>query len=272
MARKLYGREYVVRVDTIETDYLDVRFDITRTKGKEPNTAEIAVYNLSPQHRAQIENLRGRIRVEVEAGYKGERALIFRGDLRYAVTEREGPDFVTRIEGDDGGKALLGATVNRSFAAGTPVTSVVRACFAALGLGNGNLSELEATLRTQGGATFTGGTVLYGPADKELDRVLRSCGYRYSIQNGVPQITRPGKPLQARAVLLTSDDIDAPTVNPDGTIEVVAPLVPDLFPGGRVQLDTERKRGLYGIEKVNYVGDSSADSNDWHARLTLKPT
>jgi hypothetical protein len=37
-----------------------------------------------------------------------------------------------------------------------------------------------------------------------------------------------------------------------------------------VLLQTATKRGQFGIIRVNYVGDSSADGQDWHARLTLK--
>jgi hypothetical protein len=283
MVTSIYGKDYRVRIDTIEVSDLDVVFDITRDTTKAPNTANITVYNLSSEHRQQIESLSlkekqggktvktgGKIRVEVEAGPIGARSLIFRGDLRYAKSEPEGPDFATMIEGDDGGKSVLGGHVARAFPAGTPVATVVRACAGALGVGTGNLAALEASLRTQGGATFSGGTVLFGPADKELDRVLRSCGYRYSIQNGVLQITQPGKPLTVSAVVLTGGEVPTPTVNPDGTIEVLAPILPELYPGGQVLLQTATKRGQFGIIRVNYAGDSSADGQDWHARLTLK--
>jgi hypothetical protein len=281
---RLFDRDYRIRIDTIEVSELDCAFDITRTVKRQPNTSSIRIYNLSSEHQRQIENLSlkekngtttvrtgGKIRVEIEAGYVGSRSLIFRGDLRFAETKQEGPDFVTEIEGDDGGRSVLGASVSRSFPAGTSVATVVRACASALGVGTGNLADLEATLRTEAGATFTGGTTLFGPADKELDRVLRSCGLRYSIQSGNLQITRPNRPLQVQAVLLTSNEIERPTANPDGTIQVVAPILPELYPGGRVQLETSNKRGLFGILEANYVGDTSADAQDWHVNLKLKP-
>jgi hypothetical protein len=272
---RLFDRDYHVRVDTIEVSELDVAFDIVRTVKRQPNTSSVRIYNLSPEHQKQIENLSvrkgvGKIRVEVEAGYVDSRSLIFRGDLRFAETKQEGSDYVTSIEGDDGGRSTLNATVSRSFPAGTSVATVVRACAQALGVGQGNLADVEATLRTDAGSTFTAGTTLFGPADKELDRVLRSCDFRYSIQSGNLQITRPNRPLQVTAVLLTSNEIERPTANPDGTLEVVAPILPDLYPGGRVQLETASKRGLYGIIEANYVGDTSADAQDWHVRLRLK--
>ena len=283
MTYRLFDRDYRVRVDTIEVSELDVAFDIVRTVKRQPNTSSVRIYNLSPEHQKQIENLSlreksgttttrtgGKIRVEIEAGYVGSRSLIFRGDLRFAETKQEGSDYVTSIEGDDGGHSALTATVSRSFPAGTSVATVVRACAQALGVGQGNLADLEASLRTEAGNTFTAGTTLFGPADKELDRVLRSCSFRYSIQSGNLQITRPNRPLQVTAVLLTSNEIERPTANPDGTLEVVAPILPDLYPGGRVQLETASKQGLYGIVEVNYVGDTSSDAQDWYARLRLK--
>lgn len=280
---KIFDRRHRVRVDTLDVSELDVQFDVLRTVKASPNPASIRIYNLTEEQRAQIENLSlkekvggktvktgGKIRVEIEAGYKDSTSLIFRGDLRFATSEREGSDWVTLVEGDDGGRNILGARVARSFPAGTSVSAVVRACAQALGVGTGNLSAVEPELRTAAGTTFTGGTVLYGPASKELDRVLRSCGFRYSVQHGVLQISRPGQGLTVRAVSLTEDIIPAPTANPDGTIEVIAPLLPDLYPGGRVQLEAGRKRGLYVIQEVNYVGDTSADGTDWDARLKLK--
>lgn len=284
MTYRIFDRDCLVRVDTLEVSGLDLSFDITRTVKRQPNTSSVRIYNLTRAQQEQIENLSlkekvgtstvltgGRIRVEIEAGYVGSRSLIFRGDLRYATTTQEGSDFVTEIEGDDGGHSALNAKVSRSFPAGTPVATIVRACADALQVGVGNLADVVAQLRTEDGTTFSGGTVLFGPADKELDRVLRSCGFRYSIQNNNLQITRPGRPLLVQAVLLTEDIIERPTANPDGTVHVSAPILPELYPGGRVQLETRNKRGLFGITEVNYVGDTSAGSNDWHANLKLVP-
>lgn len=280
MTYTIRQRDYRLRVDTLDVSGLHCAFDVTRTKTKEPNTAEITIYNLSAEHRKQIENLSlkekvggkkvktgGKILVELEAGYVGSRSLLFRGHLRYAVSAKNGGTWETKIEGDDGGKNVSEAEVSRSFPAGTQVSTVVRACAQALGVGTGNLADLEATLRTEGGTTFTGGTVLFGKAASELDRVLRSCGYRYSIQNQVLQITRPGRSLTVTAVRLTGDVVPSPVINPDGTINVDAPILPDLYPGSRVQLDTEARKGLHGIKEVNYVGDTSP-GGDWLAKLT----
>lgn len=275
---ELFSRDWRVTVDGLRLEGMDVAFKVEKSTKKEPNTCELRIWNLSSAHRQQLEglsvkgkNAQGRIRVEIEAGYVGRRHLIFRGDLRRAVTKREGPDLVTEIEGDDGGFSLLRAQVDKSFPAGTPVHYVVQGCARALGVGVGNLAELASDLRTQGGGTFPTGTVLSGPASVELDRVLRSCGYRWSVQNGVLQLQRPGRALGTVAVLLTSDTglIGRPSADADGTLSLQALLIPDLYPGARVKLDTEDLKGVYGIEKAVYTG--SSHGQEWYADLEVKP-
>jgi|ADGO01.1.fsa_nt_gi hypothetical protein len=156
MAR-LFGRTWRVRIDTIQFTELDCSFTVEKSTKREPNKCSIRVWNLTAEHRAQLESLSvtrqrgpGRIRVELEAGYGDRTSLLFRGDLRHATTVREGPDLVTELEGEDGGRAVLWSRVNRSFPPGTRVDQVVRACAAAMGVGAGNTDELLRGARFEG--------------------------------------------------------------------------------------------------------------------------
>lgn len=283
MAR-LFKRIWRVRVDTLQFTGLSISFEVEKSTKREPNKCTLRVFNLTQDHRRQLESLsvrrgRGRIRVELEAGYLDETSfdasaglgLIFRGDLRHASSVHDGPDWVTEIEGEDGGRSVLWARVNRPFPPGTTVETVVRACAQAMGVGLGNLSELTANARLEGGGnTFTSGTVLSGPAAEELEHLLRSMGLRYSIQNGVLQILRRGRPLQTTAVNLSPDTglIDSPVVNADGTVSATSLLIPDIYPGRKVQFNTVDLSGTYRVEKAKYQGESSG--GPWYVHMECK--
>lgn len=283
---KLFDRRYRVRVDRLELDAFDVSFDVEKSVKREPNKCNLRIYNLSAEHRRSIESLsvlprrigtapkgQGRIRVEIEAGYVDGMSLIFRGDLRTAITRREGSDLITTLEGEDGGRAFLWGRINRSYPPGTPATTVLRDCAAAMGVGLGNLPEISAAAAfTGGGTVFSQGTVVSGAAHNELDRLLRSMGLRWSVQNGVLSVTRQGRALDSFPVVLGSATglIGRPESNVDGTITARSLIIPDVTPGRRVVFDpTLGLSGAYRIDRAKYTGDTTAQP--WYIDMTLRP-
>lgn len=266
-----------VRVDTLRFTGLDISFDVEKSLRREPNKCTLRVLNLSADHRRQLEQLNttrkrgpGRIRVELEAGYRETgMSMVFRGDLRTALsTQEDDGTWVTTLEGEDGGRAVLWARVNRSFPAGTRVDQVIRACAEAMGVGVGNLEDAIQGARLEGaGATFTEGTVLSGPAPDELDGVLRSVGLTWSVQNGVLQLLQRGQALQTTAVRLTSDTglVGTPGRAADGTVTAKAFINPELYPGRQIQLDSPNVRGFFRVRKAKYSGDSAGDT--WYVAM-----
>lgn len=288
---KLFQRAWRVRVDDFQSETLDIAFEVEKTTKKEPNKCTLKLWNLTPEHRRQLAALStvtkkkksstsstkrktalsGKIRVEVEAGYVGATTLIFRGDLRTAKSTLDGADYVTELEGEDGGKAVLLGRINRSFPPGTTVETVVKACAQAMDVGYGNAAELAHAARLEGsGGVFTNGTVLSGSAATELDHILKSAGLRYSIQNGNLQIQKRGAALQGTAVKLSPDTglLGSPTSNADGTVSAIALMIPDLYPGRKVKFESVDFTGFYQIEKCKYAGDTAGD--DWHVEMETK--
>lgn len=267
---ELFQREWAVTVDRLRITGLDVAFKVEKSTKREPNKAEVRIWNLTRDQRRQLQELE-QVRVKIEAGYQDNTFQVFQGDLRRATSERDGADWITSIEGDDGGRAYLTARIQRSYPPGTTVETVVRDCARALGVGSGNVRELTAGASLLGaGSTFPEGTVVSGDVSRELTRLLRSVGLRWSVQNGNLQILRRGEPLQTTAVRLSPSTglIGVPQVNAEGGVTAVALLVPDLFPGRLVQFDTVDLSGGYRVEAVTYTGDTAAD--DWYATLECK--
>lgn len=269
----LFRRRYRLRVDAFDVSSLDIAFEVEKSIKREPNKAAITVRNLPPELRqflAQLSTKKkkgpGKISVSLEAGYVDGTSLIFRGDLRTSVSERDdGGTWTTKIEGEDGGRAVLWSRVNRSFPPGTRVDAVVLACASAMGVDPGNAQAALAGARLEnGGDVYTAGTVLSGPAPDELDGVLRSVGFSWSVQNGVLQVLRRGRAAQPNALLLTgaSGLVGAPSRASDGTIKFKTLLIPDLWPGRQVALREEQLSGVYRVTKAKYTGDNRTD--EWH--------
>jgi hypothetical protein len=276
----------------LDISELDIDFEVEKDLTAEPNKCTLKVYNLLPDVRYALEEQNiydpkvpkgtktdkttsknqvktGRIRVEIEAGFKETgRALIFRGDLRRALsTEDSDKTWVTSIEGEDGGRTFTSSRVSESFPAGTTRLTVVKRCLEGLGLGPGNLYEVEGQLLQ----TYSHGTVLDGTAAKELAGVLRAAKLTWSIQDGSVMFLNTGKGRARKAVLLdyASGLIGSPERDTTGLVLATSLLNPDLQVGTYVYLDSNHLKGTFLVSKVSYSGQTAGD--EWYAKLELKP-
>lgn len=280
----LFRRDWRVQVgELVVRRPLRVQFDIERATRVRPNPATVRLYNLTREHQALVEAAREGV-VVVEAGFVDNLSQIFGGRVVRAraggrsgarqpvKVEHDGPDVVTIVEALDGGIEYRSARVTRSYQAGVSVTTVLRDCAAALGLGEGNLPEVERLAALAGGqTTYPEGTVLDGQASAELTRILASYGLRWSAQHGTVQVLRRGSALQTQAVRLHASTglLGTPEVAANGQVTVRALLTPELWPGRRVVLDAERVQGRLTIASLKIEGDSHGDT--WQATCRLIP-
>lgn len=281
---KLFGRAWRVTIGTLRVSApLRVAFEIERSVRATPGKATVRIWNLTRDHQAQIEQATA-AQVIVEAGYE-ERGIeqLFRGELFRARgqhggaqpgirTEYDAVDAVTIVEARDGGREYQQARIERSFEPGVSVSTVLRACVDALGVGPGNLDEVAARAELEaGGSTYPEGTVLSGQASAELTRILRGLGLRWSVQHGALQVLERGRALQTQAVRLAPDTglVGSPEVGTRGRVRAVSLLQSELWPGRVVVLESERVRGRYVARSVTYRGDSHGQ--DWYAECDLAP-
>lgn len=260
---ELFQHKAAVTVDTIRVEDLDLAFRIDADLGKKPNKAEVSLFNLAPSHRDELEQLEEAV-VVVEAGYESGVTRIFRGDMREAKSTRQGADIVTKIEAADGEQRHRAARTNRSFGRDTRVGDVLSAIASDLGVDPGNgRSVAEAAIET-GRKLFTGGTVVSGKAVDELTRVTDSAGLEWSIQGRRLQFLERGKALKGTAVRLTPDTglLGSPELSSKGVLRARMLIIPDVFPGRRIQIESEHVDGIFRVEKCSYIGDTSADSWD----------
>lgn len=263
----LFGRRWRVQVGTLVTSDVDITFKIKRTLASRPGTLELSLYNLSADHRAEIEGSR-RAGVQLDAGYVGAVSMLFAGDVRRASTKRDGTDLVTTVTAGDGEHAVRNARVVGSFARGTPLDAMAQAIAAGMGVGVGNATTMLQNIA--GGRTARGGTLVDGTAAQELTRLCAAAGLEWSIQDGALQLLTLGGALQRTAIRLADGTglIGSPEKGKAGKVKASALIIPDLVPGRLVVVDSSTVIGGYRIESSETTGDTRGD--DWTVAMELK--
>lgn len=257
-------------VDGRPNDMLRCVFTVEQSLSKSPNTAKISVTNLAEQTRAKVS--KKHIETTLEVGYSNRSSVIFSGKLEAAKNTRDGVDWVTSFQSTDGGKELREKRINVSFKT-VNVGDAFKRITDSLGIGVGNAIEKMTGSNARGDLSkFTNGLVMSGPVQRELDRLTKTYGYDWSIQNGQLQLLAPDDAIEpGDAIVLSSDSgmIGSPESGEKGIVEVRSLLIPQLTPGRVVKLESRQVNGFYRVEKTTYQGDTRGQ--DWYADLELKP-
>jgi hypothetical protein len=262
-----------------------VRFSITKSLEKTPNTCDIIIDNLAESTRV---GLRQRpLGVFLDAGYDGVFRRVFTGDVRYDNSELKTPTWETTLQCGDGARAFAGARINRRYKRGTSVVTALKDAAASLGL---TLPKeiLVNTSRDFGiGSSvheaITLGMTLEGPVRDELDKLLAPYGYSWSIQDGQLQILRdedtsrsagPGfvmaDVLSEATGLKESPQITGPTkVGDPPTLRAKCTLSPHLNPGSVVRIAARAVNGNFKIRRVTHTGDTHG--TDWTTEIEATP-
>ena len=268
MGIELFGRRAVLTVGAVQIDGLRIAFKIAQSDKPEPNSSEITIHNLSEDTRGQIQNRE--LTVVLEAGYGDDIAQIFYGDIRKdgISTKRSGTDWVTTIKSLDGGEAYANARIQESFAAGTKLVPVLKKLARRTGVGLGNAIKKLSSGDASGALTeFFDGVTLSGRSSKEMDRILRSAGYDYSVQDGQLQVTSIGDATDQTAVLLSASTglIGSPEPGAKGLTKFKSLLQPTIRPRRKVRLETEQLSGFYVVRRVMHTGDTFGEP--WYSEI-----
>lgn len=161
------GRNYFLKVQTLEGDFIEIRppftleFDVSRNILTSANQAAMRIYNLSPTNRSalrkDVTDYDLRVDLSLQAGYGQNLPTIFQGTVKQAWSHRQKVDFITEIEGLDGGFAMVNGFSNQAFGAGEPNVSVLRRLMNDLpGVQPGTIGNFPGTLVR--GASYSGRT------------------------------------------------------------------------------------------------------------------
>jgi hypothetical protein len=269
----LFDRAYRLQVDTLLVSDLQVTFEVKRSlSAKTANSAEVKLVNLAESTRKRLQGMHD-VFVSIEAGYSDGMSVIFRGELHEAFSTREGTEWSTQVTSNDGSTARKKKRIQHSFPANTRVSDIIVACAKALEVGLGNTEKAASSAAWFGvtPATVQTGYVASGDALSQLDRVCRSCGLEWSIQDNQLQLLPRGQPIAEQGIVLTPSSglIGSPELGKGRMVRCRTLMIPNLLPGRRVELRTKHVQGVYRVETTHHKGDY-ASADEWGIELELK--
>lgn len=283
MALLFHRRVKVLLASTVTQDYLKltgqvveitdlrVQFKVSKGLGKEPNTCELTITNLSPSRRGELKKKGAK--VVLQAGYDDSFGQLFMGDARTIDHRREGSDWSTVIKCGDGERSYKHARVKESFAGGSKIGAIVEKVAGSMGLGLGNLKTQTGLMKGE----YVNGYAAFGPSARELDKVLKAQGYTWSVQDGQLQILRPGEASTEQVPDLTPETglIGSPEMGSSEkkggppVVKARCLLQPLIRPGSRVKIKAASYDGTFKILKVTHTGDTAG--GDWYTDMEATP-
>lgn len=254
-----------------EISDLRVQFHIRKDHSKHPNSCDVTITNLSQTTRTDLETKP--LNVQLEAGYDDVLRFMFVGDLRFAMTKMDGPNWHTLLQLGDGDCHYRWSRMNKSYGSGVTVRQVLKDASKSMGLSLPKTLEGDPALDR----ALNSGALAFGPCRDVLTRYLAPYGYSWSIQNGNLRVLRDDRThadtyreISEEYGMIGSPEFGSPPKSgkpPHMTVNML--LYPELIPGDKVKLTSKVKNGFFRIERVEHRGDTHG--NDWTTEVEIKP-
>lgn len=283
---------------------LRIEFKIEKTASETLNSSTVRIYNLNADSRNLVETPNNAI--ILKAGYEQDigAITIFVGIVRRSLTIRDGCDWITELELDDGLLAYRDSKASTSFAPGTKASDVLRFVAGKFGL---PVRPLPDSLSTK---TYPNGFNFVGKVRESMGNVCKYMGLEWSIQNQEIQIIKKGGHVKRTAIVISTDtgmigspELEAKTMseksaaangitaNSAGVIKkksdkkgaddnepkekleiqgykVSCLLQPTIEPGSVIKLQAEGVDNFFKVEKVTHSGDTHG--TDWKTETSVR--
>lgn len=250
---------------------LRIKFKIVRDFSKHPNSADVEIFNLAPETRADLQERP--LRVHLAAGYDGDNRLLAVGDVRFSMSKMDDVNWVTLLQLGDGARAYAHARVRSHFPKNTTYRQVITSVANSMGM----VVPPALAKDPQFDKKIIAGYAAEGPAQKELTRLLAPFGYEWSIQDGSLRILGQDKaesngplPIDEQHGMIGTPEFGSPPRSgkqPHMTCRLL--LYPELTPGEQVLLKSKAKSGLFKLIKVEHSGDTGG--GDWTTTIEISP-
>lgn len=250
---------------------LRTRFTVDKNLGKEPNTCTVVISNFAEKSRAEAQ--KSPLHVIVEAGYDGDNARLFAGDVLFAQSKKVGIDWETELQLGDGSRTFRRARSNRSFKRGVKAKRAVFDIIKDMELTPPSTLNELAELDNE----FAAGVAVEGSSQRELTRILSAFNLDWSIQDGRLQVLRKDDARKDAPHVISQDTgmIGVPEYgSPEKkgkppTLHVETLLFPRLVPGGKIDMQSDQIRGIFKVTRVLHTGDTHGA--DWMSRIEAVP-
>lgn len=278
MGERLFNRDIEVTVGELlinakdragaDQPLLRMGFKSEQSVTGAPNKTRLDLWNLSKGSRTKVQAKN--LDLTIKAGYSRFTRIVAVGKTTLTSSSRQGVNWVTAINAGDGQKAYKQARINENVGKGIDMGEVLRRAAESMGIDKGNLEKKVADgsarqLLTQ----WVNGGVLSGKSSEVVSKIAESMGFQFSIQRGALLFLAKGETTENGAVVLSQSTglIGSPEIGDEGKVQASSLLNGDLFPGRRVELDSEVTSGIFRVDKVIHVGDTWG--GEWNSNLEL---
>lgn len=260
----------------LDVSGLDIEFTADKSLKPEPNNCLVRIWNLTDQHRKQLANV-SKLTLKLEVGYQSALHQIYLGETRAAYTTRDGADLITHIESSDGAKEMATSRLLQPVGARVPAATALTAICNALGVETGNMPSVIKQLQETWEVPVLNGSSLTGNAAERLTDFCRSAGLEWSIQDGALQIIPIGdiltgqNPNFSAAYNINADTgmIGSPTLDNKGIVTVQTLIIPGIFPGVQISLESLQFQGAYRVQRCRWHG--ATFNQDWYLTMDCVP-
>lgn len=243
---------------------LHISFTVEKADTETPNTSDISLWNLSPEHLA-ILNQKDCV-VTLRAGYDKLMTLIFVGTVTFLSTELDGADRETSMELADGGIELRDTYVSMSYSGAINSKKIIEDIAVQMGV----------TVTFSYNATFydfPNGFSVIGTGRVALDKACSSSGLTWQIQNGVLQVKNARDTMTREVYLLSPDSgllgipkkvtfgADSSGGEDQSGWEVEYLLNGAIGIGDYVRLESNTVKGYFRVYSIEMSGDNL--EGDW---------
>lgn len=267
---RLFERVAAVTIDELKVEGLRIAFSIERNLERTPNPGKVTIWNLSADSRAVIDL--EDIAFQLDAGYVDNLESIFVGDVATVTHARNGASWQSTVTAADGRQPFRTARISRNFEPGVALEQVITDLAEAMGVGIGNAVEKARAGDVRAALTeFAQGFIARGAVPRAFDRLVKSIGLEWSIQDGRLQLLEPTETTAEEAVVLSADTglLGSPQRTENGNIKARSLLQPFLTPGRQAEVRGEEIEGFFRVEKVRHIGDT--DGPAWFSEFEGSP-
>lgn len=220
-------------------------------------------------------------RLVVEAGYAESLATIFVGDRALITHQHVGVDWVTRIEAEDGARAI-DETLTRSWAPRTTALAIAKDAvrgskFLVPRHQDGTMfgTNIEQSLAAR---AYAKGFAWSGKRGDLLARAFADSGLTMTVQDCTLLAFRRGEAattstevISAETGLAESPERVRDPKRPNKVIFKARTLLnPGLFPGRRVLLQSRQERGVYRVLDLVHEGDTHGGNASWTTEVEIE--
>lgn len=157
---------------SISSETLDIEFEVPFDDDMEPNEAEIVIYNISD---GTINQLKNGAEISIEAGYKGDTGVLFKGFISKVKVDYEDADRVVTIKALDDIKSH--SIESLSFSAGTKASYILKTLIQKTGIP-------VAVFKVQRDHTYEDSQTVDGDLMKNIKDYAAVCGISVYVSKG----------------------------------------------------------------------------------------